>query len=78
MESFSFSVGLSHPLQCAGLSRRSLSPKLDRLTELVVRGLSVRLVCIRGNSVPRKDPRLVLIMKCNSCCGQEEFTNSAA
>jgi hypothetical protein len=23
---FSFSVGLSHPLQCAGLSRRSLSP----------------------------------------------------
>ena len=25
---FSFSVGLSHPLQCAGLSRRSLSTKL--------------------------------------------------
>ena len=25
---FSFSVGLSHPLQCAGLSRRSLSPNL--------------------------------------------------
>ena len=24
---FSFSVGLSHPLQCAGLSRRSPSPK---------------------------------------------------
>src|SRR6202167_1680691 len=24
---FSFSVGLSHPLQCAGLSRRSLSSK---------------------------------------------------
>src|SRR6202167_1798441 len=27
---FSFSVGLSHPLQCAGLSRRSLSPKGPR------------------------------------------------
>jgi hypothetical protein len=25
---FSFSVGLSHPLQCAGLARRSLSPGL--------------------------------------------------
>ena len=28
---FSFSVGLSHPLQCAGLSRRSLSTKLLKL-----------------------------------------------
>jgi hypothetical protein len=26
---FSFSVGLSHPLQCAGLSRRSLSPSVS-------------------------------------------------
>jgi hypothetical protein len=28
---FSFSVGLSHPLQCAGLARRSLSPGFSQL-----------------------------------------------
>ena len=29
---FSFSVGLSHPLQCAGLARRSLSPVTPPVT----------------------------------------------
>src|ERR1700680_2179322 len=33
---FSFSVGLSHPLQCAGLSRRSPSPYLpSRIVRVV-------------------------------------------
>src|ERR1700691_614790 len=40
---FSFSVGLSHPLQCAGLSRRSLSPGCD-LNRVVTLQVARKLV----------------------------------
>ena len=43
---FSFSVGLSHPLQCAGLSRRSLSTKFPFCCPLEKKALTVTLLAV--------------------------------